>query len=263
MIYIIGIIIFYTKGIKILTKMIQDLVNNKIEEFKAENIKDINIEIYSNKSNPTKKSKKMNFSKLVSNNNTNLSKSNLEKNKSYKSNITVDINSSDKSTQQNLIKKGKKKFFKKFKNINEKEIKIEKNKVNYNDYELNSFPYKMALQYDKRTYFQYYVSQIKRKHLIIFSFFPINDYNSKIIKICIFFFSLSFYIFVNTLFYNDASMHKIYQSKGEYDFIYQIPKIIYSTVISGIIIYIIKYLSLTEKNILQIKKEKNKYFHYY
>ena len=115
----------------------------------------------------------------------------------------------------------------------------------------------MALQYDKRTYFQYYISQLKKKHLIIFSFFPTNDYNSKIIKICIFFFSFSFYIFVNTLFYNDASMHKIYQSKGEYDFIYQIPKIIYSTLISGIIIFIIRYLALTEKNILQIKNEKN------
>ena len=62
---------------------------------------------------------------------------------------------------------------------------------------------------------------------------------------------------MNTLFYNDASMHKIYQSKGDYDFIYQIPKIIYSTLISGIIIFIIRYLAFTEKNILQIKNEKN------
>ena len=258
LIYIIGIIIFYTKGIKILTKTIQEIVNNKIEEFKVENIKDINY-YHSNKSNPIKKSKKTNFGKLVSKNNINSSEYNLEKNKSYKSNITINFNPNDKSTQKNIINKKNKKFFKKFKNknINKKDIKKEKNKVNYNDYELNSFPYKMALQYDKRTYFQYYISQLKKKHLIIFSFFPANDYNSKIIKICIFFFSFSFYIFVNTLFYNDASMHKIYQSKGEYDFIYQIPKIIYSTLISGIIIFIIRYLALTEKNILQIKNEKN------
>ena len=239
LIYIIGIIIFYTKGYKVLVKKIQEIVDNKHEELKTVNLKEINIEVYSNKSNPTKKSKKINFGKLVNKNNLNKNEISLEKNKSSKSNIN--INTKDK--------------IKKFRKKNKKEKKME-NKFDYNDYELNSFSYKMALQYDKRTYFQYYISLLKRKHLIIFSFFPANDYNSIIIKIIIFFFSFSFVFFVNALFYNDASMHKIYQAKGEYDFIYQIPTILYSTLISGIIIFIIKYLSLTEKNILQIKNEK-------
>ena len=45
--------------------------------------------------------------------------------------------------------------------------------------------------------------------------------------------------------------------KGEFNFIYQIPQIIYSSLISGIINLIIKYLSLSEKNILEIKRENN------
>ena len=58
--------------------------------------------------------------------------------------------------------------------------------MNYNDYELNSLKYKYALKYDKRTYFQYYFSLLRMKHIIIFTFFTSNDYNSFVIKICLF-----------------------------------------------------------------------------
>ena len=49
-------------------------------------------------------------------------------------------------------------------------------------------------------------------------------------------------------------MHKIYEDKGIFNFIYQLPKIIYSTIISSIINIIIKYFALSEKNILKLKK---------
>ena len=50
----------------------------------------------------------------------------------------------------------------------------------------------------------------------------------------------------------------MYEKKGSFDFIYQLPQIIYSTIISGVFITIINYLSLTEKNILEIKSAKEK-----
>jgi hypothetical protein len=55
-------------------------------------------------------------------------------------------------------------------------------------------------------------------------------------------------------------MHKIYEDEGTFDFIYQIPQILYSTVLSNLDIALVSYLSLSEKNILIIKntKEKNK-----
>ena len=55
-------------------------------------------------------------------------------------------------------------------------------------------------------------------------------------------------------------MHKIYIDEGDYNFIYQIPHILYSAIISAILNSIIKYFCLSEKNILEIKnnKEKNK-----
>ena len=127
-----------------------------------------------------------------------------------------------------------------------------------NDYEMNNLSYKEALELDKRTYFQYYFSLLKTKHIFIFTFFTNTDYNSKIIKIILFLFSFALYFTINTLFFNDETLHKIYEDQGNFNFIYQIPNIIYRSIITSIINGIIKFLSLTEKNILEIKEEKNK-----
>ena len=122
---------------------------------------------------------------------------------------------------------------------------------------MNTLLYKEALKYDKRTFFQYYLSLIRIKHPFIFSFYTYNDYNSKIIKICLFFFSFALYITVNALFFNDSTMHKIYEDDGSYNFIYQIPQILYSSIICSVVNMVITFFSLTEKKILQIKKEKS------
>ena len=61
-------------------------------------------------------------------------------------------------------------------------------------------------------------------------------------------------ITVNALFFNDSTMHKIYQDKGKFDFIYQIPQILYSTIITAVISLLIKFLALSEKILLILKK---------
>ena len=136
-------------------------------------------------------------------------------------------------------------------------INNNKNKLNYNDYELNNLTYKKALKIDKRTYFQYYLSLLRMKHMLIFTFYTYTDYNSKFIKIILFLFSFSLSFTINALFFDDKTLHKIYEDKGEFNFIYQIPNILYSTIITSLINIIIKYLSLTENKILEIKKENN------
>ena len=52
-------------------------------------------------------------------------------------------------------------------------------------------------------------------------------------------------------------MHKVYEDNGAFNFIYQIPQILYSTVVSSIINFVLKQLSLSEKDILKIKRTKN------
>ena len=78
------------------------------------------------------------------------------------------------------------------------------------------------------------------------------------VKICLFLFSFALYYTVNALFYSDSTMHKIYEDNGKFNFIYQIPQIIYSTLISSVVNMMVSALSLTERNILSLKKRKNK-----
>ena len=122
------------------------------------------------------------------------------------------------------------------KNINEKgETRIKNSLIKFNDYELNTLPYNDAIQYDKRTYIQFYFSLLKTRHIVLFSFYPSNDYNSRIIKIYLFFYSFSMYCAINALFFNDSTMHKIYEDGGSFNFIYQIPQILYSSIISSVL----------------------------
>ena len=62
-------------------------------------------------------------------------------------------------------------------------IKYEKLKsiLKPNENEVNSFPYKLALKYDKRTYCGYYYSLLKTKHCLFSSFCQTDDYNIRII----------------------------------------------------------------------------------
>ena len=135
---------------------------------------------------------------------------------------------------------------------------VEEKIKNYNDEELNSLSYKQALLYDKRTFIQYYWDLLKRKHLILFTFISNNDYNIFHIKLSLFLFSFSLYFTVNAFFFEDKTMHKIYESKGNLDFLLKIPNIIYSTIISSFINIIIKLLALSNKDILKIKQITNK-----
>ena len=64
---------------------------------------------------------------------------------------------------------------------------------------------------------------------------------------------------MNTFFFTDETMHKIFLSYGKYDFIQQIPQIVYSTILSQILEVFLCYLSMTDKYMYQIKNsEMNK-----
>ena len=136
--------------------------------------------------------------------------------------------------------------------------KDKKNELNYDIYdfsneELNSLSYNLAIKYDKRTYFQYYVSLLKQKHLIIFTFFNNKDYNIFILKLSLFISSFALYFTVNAIFFTDDTMHDIYENNGS-DIISQISNIFYSTIISCFINIIIKRLGLSYNDMVKIKQ---------
>ena len=144
--------------------------------------------------------------------------------------------------------------------IIEKNIKSnqsgDNNYKNLNDQEMNSLNYEKAIMYDKRTYCQYYWSLLKKKQLILFTFLPANDYNLVSIKIALFITSFSLYFTINGFFFSDDTMHKIYIDKGSYNIVYRIPQILFSSAISSLIKLILKLFSLSEKNFIQLKRDK-------
>ena len=79
------------------------------------------------------------------------------------------------------------------------------------------------------------------------------DYNLKIVKIDLFIFRLFFSLTANALFFNDSTMHKIYTEQGKFNLEYQIPQIVYSTIIVSGINILINYLALTENDIISLK----------
>ena len=130
---------------------------------------------------------------------------------------------------------------------------------NYTDYEINNFDFSRAIIYDNRTYCQYYKSLIKSKHVFVFTFFNNEDYNSKIIKIYIFFFNFLINYNINAMFYSETMMHQIHIEKGAFNLIYQLPQIIYSSIINSVLNIILKNLGLYQNNVYEIKSCKIEY----
>ena len=162
-------------------------------------------------------------------------------------NFVINNNEENSKRKINKTKKDNQEIIKKVKEI-----------MKYNDEELNNLEYNSALQYDKRTYIEYYISLLKTKHILLFSFCYNNDYNSRIIKIDLFFISLTIYYTVNALFFSVDTMHKIYEDEGSFNFIYQLTQIIHSSLISAFLNMLLKRLALSEGNILYLKKSKDK-----
>ena len=254
----------FKKNNEVFTNKISNINNVKKIKVKSTFKKAKKQQITSQNSPPKKKDKKI-LKKFKYKNARNITFNSI--NASSKSNISMKSSTSPKG-----INSSKNNYFVKKQLVEKnppppfliessrKNIKVKKNlkydEKDKTDFELNSLQYKDALKYDQRSYFQYYFSLLRTKHLIIFTFYTKSDYNSRIIKICLFFFAFVLYYAVNAMFFNDSTMHQIYEDQGNFNFIYQIPQIFYSTLISSAIKTILNALSLTERSIIKIKNQK-------
>ena len=137
-------------------------------------------------------------------------------------------------------------------------IKKVNNTLEYINDEKNLLAYDLALQYDTRTYCQYYICLLRIKHTLIFSFYNNNDYNPRIIKFDLFFIGFSIYYTVNALFYDDNTMHNIYITEGSYSIEYQLSKLILSSIISKALNTLLNLLPLSNDDVIQFKQNINK-----
>ena len=206
--------------------IIQNQPKPKTQITKINNSKNININIFPNKCNE--------------NNKNNLITRRIQSNKKLK-NKSLTNNNNANSSGFDLLKNKDKLI--EYKNLNEEE--------------LNNLDYKVAVFIDKRTLSQYYCSLLKKKHLILFTVMPAKDYNLKSLKYALFLLSFSLYFTINGFFFSDSTMHEIYIYNGKFSILFQIPQIFYTSIISSFINLLLKTLSLSEKNILELKQEKN------
>ena len=227
--------------IKILKKSpIETKTNSSLKGMAKVKIKILNANNYQYFINNNKKKQKNKNTKL-------------KKNFSYNNDINVFKKSSPLSSL-GLVKVNKS-----LNKIDSRKNQIKKhNKIlDLNDQELNGLEYKQAIKLDKRNYFQYYFSLLKQKNLILFAFFPSNDYNLRIIKISLLLISFSLNFAINAFFFTDKSMSNVYKNKGKFDILFQIPQIIFSSIIPSIIFTILKMISLSEPYIISFKSKIN------
>ena len=125
------------------------------------------------------------------------------------------------------------------------------------DEDLNSANFEIAKEKDQRGFLSYYWSLIKLKQLCIFTFYTSNDNNLRFAKISLFILFISFYFAFTALFFNDSIMRAIYIYKGNTDAAVHVPNIILSSLSCIIMSFIVRFVSLSERDISKIKYENN------
>ena len=248
------IFLFIFKGYNSLSQRIDEAIKMKFHfESKDPNKKLIIMKIKIKNKNNNNKIKKTNNNKK-----SHSSKNNKKENKSSKnihirrgsftSNnnlVTTKINDLNKNqvTKQSSLNKL----------IDEKDENLY---VFENDYELNMLNFDDALQCDNRQFCDIYISFIKNKQLICFSLLDFNSYNSPIIKKVIFFLSFIYHYGINAFFFTDDILDNIFVEEGKYNPMILTPNAVYSAMVTTVLIKLmVDFLVLTEKKVLQIKKE--------
>ena len=247
----------------------ESIFKKKIEKENNNN----NKKFYRNSKNSIRKTKKLSLNfppkkiKLINKKYDKIENKEKSKKIIHKTNINIiynnNINNQLLTHNTKNLNNSRRNLFPKY-NIKEKQKsdinlfnKKKRNKIRELDnFELNELDYYEAIELDKRQFSEIYWSTLMREHIILFTFFSCNDYNIKYIKFARFTFLLCSDMAMNVFFFSDDSMHKIYLNYGKYNFIQQIPQIVYSTLLSQLLEVFLCYLSLTDKSIYQIKKIK-------
>ena len=119
-----------------------------------------------------------------------------------------------------------------------------------------------ALKKDKRKFFEYLNDNLKANQNIMNTFYTKEPLRPRTIKIILFILYIDLYLLVNGLFFNEEYISEIFHSKKEENFFTFIPRsierIFYTTLVRGIIGYVILFIFVEERKIKRIfKREKD------
>ena len=279
-IYLGFIIYFFFKGTKPLQLTISKImfkeIQPEIEDVKIEEIKTAN----ENKNNKTKKkikNKKVKIKNPPKKENQRKVNKDITIAKESDNTKIVSFNETKKLKGEKLmtnpgrtkeekskIKLKKEMVYTEGANLKKKKEKENEEKVdeeiilNMDNFQLNNLEYLDAVKYDKRPFLKTYWSVLMREHILLFTFLAWNDYNLFYIKIERFLLLICTQFAMNGLFFTDESMHKA-NSDENYNFVQQLPEIIFSLVATHIIEVVLCFFSMTDKTIYNIKElAKNK-----
>ena len=180
----------------------QILINNNVYNinFQKQSIKSINSHLPSRKSQRSS----TNFKRNSLRSSSNFKRKSLRSSTNFKRIINANKNNYNLELSKSKFSYSDNERLKlERKNQDLNECPIKQKKVILNDLEMDMLDYKKALKIDKRTYFQYYFSLLKKKHLILFAFYPNNDYNLVPLKISLFLLAFSLYFTMNGFFFSD------------------------------------------------------------
>ena len=188
---------------------------------------------------------------------------------------TDDNNNKIQSNSKKLYSRGKIKqnylFNKEEKNKDEfnGEIVEEKNndKINeiiklsllsYNDEDLQDMDYELAIVYVKRSFLRIYWTFLVDTQIILGTFCTENYLNLLVIKLSFFIFTFQISFFLNAFFYTDEYVSDAYHNDGVLDFISGLPKSIYSFIATLITTNLLKMLSNSKSELMQVIRENRK-----
>jgi len=128
--------------------------------------------------------------------------------------------------------------------------------------DLDDMDFDDALKKDNRKFCDYLNDKLKANQNIMNTFYTIESLRPRTIKIILFILYIDLYLLVNGLFFNEEYISEVFHSNKEENFFTFIPRsierIFYTTLVRGIIGYIMIFIFVEEKKIKGIfKREKD------
>ena len=140
----------------------------------------------------------------------------------------------------------------------EEEEKKQKDKqlYEYESDELNELPFEEAIKYDKRSFCGYYGNILFYSHIILTVFFRRNDFNLNTVKLALLFMTFPISLTMNIFFFTSESIKVSYlkSTKNLSAFWSHIDNTIYSSLLSSILLILLRLICLTHNSVRQLRK---------
>ena len=258
---------------KIKIKDVEELEEKDNDESLDEDKK--NKKLKKNKK-PLKQSLKMSKKNKNKNSNLNIISSNYSifsddkyKNKKLKENKSVKYyrrnkgydniqgkNDMNLNTNQKTESEMNKKDNEKNKKLGNMKLRYKRVNYSYTNEDLNKMDFEEALSKDTRSFYRMFVAYLLEEHIIFNTFCTDAYLELRAIKLSFLLFGYEISFFLNALFYTDEYISDTYHNDGVLDFFSSLPKSIYSFIVTLVISNLLKMLSSSKKQLLNIIKER-------